>query len=171
MKYGKSDVRGKAGPGPGIRFELRSLTPYPGPVSLRHLFSRLGIRERLPDVSTVGHSLAGADEESPTLKTHCRMDYVPVGTLVGNQLHMFPGILARNPTRELRIRLAPRARGTTPKRTAPWRFREMGTLRRNLIRRSGRIIRPAGKSVLPMNGSDGREGEFRHALKVLNAAT
>ena len=98
------------------------------------------------------------------------MDYVPVGTLAGNQLYMFAGILAHNITRELQIQLVPRARCTTPKRTALWRFREMGTLRRNLIRCTGRIIRPAGKLFLSMNSKDSRERELRHALKVLNAA-
>ena len=104
------------------------------------------------------------------LKTHCQMDYVPVRTLVGNQLYMFAGILGHNLTRELQIQLAPRTRGTTPKRTALWRFREMGTLRRSFIRCTGRIIRPAGKLILSMNSNDSRERELRHALKVLNVA-
>ena len=104
------------------------------------------------------------------LKTHCQMDYVPVRTLVGNQPYMFAGILTHNIARELQIQLAPRARGTTAKRTALWRFREMETLRRTFIRCTGRIIRPAGKLILSMNSNDSREREFRHALKVLNAA-
>jgi hypothetical protein len=33
------------------------------------------------------------------LKSHCQMDYVPVTTLVGNQLYMFAGIFAHNLTR------------------------------------------------------------------------
>ena len=99
------------------------------------------------------------------------MDYIPVGTRVGNQPYMFAGILAHNLTRELQIQLDPRARSTTPKRAAPWCFREMGTLRRNLIRRTGSIIRPAGKLVLSMNGNEGRKEEIQHALTVLSAAT
>ena len=98
------------------------------------------------------------------------MDYVPVRTLAGNQLYMFAGILTHNITRELQIELAPRVRGMTPKRTALWRFQEMETLRRTFIRCTGRIIRPAGKLILSMNSNDSREREFRHALKVLNAA-
>ena len=105
------------------------------------------------------------------LKTHCQMDYIPVRTRVGNQLYMFAGILAHNLTRELQIQLAPRARKTTPKRAALWCFQEMGTLRRNLIRCTGRFIRPAGKLVLSMNSNDGRKGGIQHALTVLNAAT
>ena len=104
------------------------------------------------------------------LKTHCQMDYVPVRTRVGNQLYMFAGILAHNLTRELQIQLHPRARGTTAKRAALWCFREMATLRRTLIQRAGRIIRPAGKLILSMNSNEKFETELRHALATLNAA-
>ena len=104
------------------------------------------------------------------LKTHCQMDYIPVKTRAGNQLYMFAGILAHNLTRELQIRLDPRARGTTAKRAALWCFREIGTLRRTLIQCAGRMIRPAGKLVLSMNSNESRERELRHALSILSAA-
>ena len=103
------------------------------------------------------------------LKTHCQMGYVPVKTRVGNQLYMFAGILAHNLTRELQMRLSPRARRTTAKRAALWCFREIETLRRTLIQRAGRIIRPAGKAILSMNSNERLEGELRHALATLNA--
>ena len=60
--------------------------------------------------------------------THCRMDYMPVGTRVGNQPYMFAGIPAYNYARELQIQIDGRARGTTPKRAALRCFREMETL-------------------------------------------
>ena len=104
------------------------------------------------------------------LKTHCQMDYIPVRKQAGNKLYMFAGILAHNLTRELQIRLHPRARGTTAKRAALWCFREIGTLRRTLIQRAGRLIRPAGKLILSMNSNEKLETELRHALATLNAA-
>jgi hypothetical protein len=103
------------------------------------------------------------------LKSHCQMDYVPVTTRVGNQLYMFAGILAHNLTRELQIQLTPRARGTTAKRAALWCFREIETLRRTLIQRAGRIIRPAGKLILSMNSNKKLEKELMHSLNVLKA--
>ena len=103
------------------------------------------------------------------LKTHCQMDYIPVKARVGNQLYMFAGIVAHNLTRELQIQLDPRARGTTAKRAALWCFREVGTLRRTLIQRAGRMIRPAGKLVLSMNSNERLERELRQALATLNA--
>ena len=101
------------------------------------------------------------------LKSHCQMDYVPVKTRVGNQLYMFASILAHNLTRELQMRIHPRERSTTAKRPALWCFREIGTLRRTLIQRAGRIIRPAGKLILSMNTNPNLEAELRHALAAL----
>jgi hypothetical protein len=97
------------------------------------------------------------------------MDYVPVTTLVGNQLYMFAGILAHNLTRERQIQLTPRARRTTAKRAALWCFREIATLRRTLIQRAGRIIRPAGKLILSMNSNEKVESERLHSLGILKA--
>lgn len=105
------------------------------------------------------------------LKSHCQMDYVPVTTRAGNQLYMFAAILAHNLTRELQMRLAQRARTTTAKRPALWCFREIGTLRRNLIQRAGRIIRPAGKPILSMNSNEKLEYDLLHSLKLLGTAT
>ena len=98
------------------------------------------------------------------------MDCIPVGTRIGNRPYMFAGILARNLTRELQIQIDRCARGTTPKWAALWCFREMETLRRTPVRRTGRIILPGGKLILSMNSDDSLEGEFRHALTASNAA-
>ena len=103
------------------------------------------------------------------LKTHCQMGYVPTKTRVGNQLYMFAGILAHNLTRELQMRINPREHRTAAKRAALWCFREIETLRRTLIQRAGRIIRPAGTLILSMNTNARLEGELRHALATLNA--
>jgi hypothetical protein len=101
------------------------------------------------------------------LKSHCQMDYIPVNTRVGNQLYQYAGIFAHNLTRELQIQLSPRARGTTAKRAALWCFREIETLRRNLIQRAGRIIRPAGKVILSMNANEKLENELLQSLDTL----
>jgi len=97
------------------------------------------------------------------------MDYVPVTTRVGNQLYLLAGILAHNLTRELQMQLSSRARGTSAKRAALWCFREIETLRRTLIQRAGRIIRPAGKLILSMNSNEKLEKELLHSLGVLKA--
>ena len=95
---------------------------------------------------------------------------MPVRTRVGNQLYMFAALFAHNLTREFQIRIHPRTRHTTTRRAPLWRFREIETLRRTLIQRAGRIIRPAGKWVLSMNRNARLERELHHALATLKAS-
>ena len=47
MKHGRANVRGKAKLSPDIRFEPQSLTSYSGLIVFQHLFSLLGVGERL----------------------------------------------------------------------------------------------------------------------------
>ncbi|MCP4290061.1 MAG: hypothetical protein GY792_37560 [Gammaproteobacteria bacterium] len=65
--------------------------------------------------------------------------------------------------------MTPRTRGTTAKRAALWCFREVETVRRTLIQRAGRIIRPAGKLILSMNSNEKLENELLHSLRLLRA--
>ena len=139
------------------------------PVSYGYEFKVIVTNKRIrPRKVALFHEGRGSQEGIfAELKTHCQMGYVPVKTRVGNQLYMFASILAHNLTRELQMRIHPRERSTTAKRSALWCFREIGTLRRTLIQRAGRIIRPAGKLILSMNTNPKLEAEMRHALAVL----
>ena len=139
------------------------------PVSYGYEFKVIVTNKRIrPRKVALFHEGRGSQEGIfAELKTHCQMGYVPVKTRVGNQLYMFASILAHNLTRELQMRIHPRARSTTAKRSALWCFREIGTLRRTLIQRAGRIIRPAGKLILSMNTNPKLEAELRHALAAL----
>ena len=47
MKHSRADVRGKAKLGLDLRFESQSLTSYSGLIVFQHLFSLVGIKERL----------------------------------------------------------------------------------------------------------------------------
>ncbi len=104
------------------------------------------------------------------LKSHCQMDHVPVTTRVGNQLYMFSAILAHNLTRELQMVAHPRERSTTAKRAALWAFQQLNTLRRNLIQRAGRLIRPQGNLVLSMNTNPAVEEELLYYVNILEQA-
>jgi hypothetical protein len=103
------------------------------------------------------------------LKSHCQIDYEPVTSRVSNQLYLFAGILAHNLTRELQIQLSARARRTTAKRATLWCFPEIETLRRTLMQRAGRIIRPAGKVILSMNVNKKLEHELLQSISTLKA--
>lgn len=105
------------------------------------------------------------------LKSHCQMGHVPGTTRVGNQIYLISAMLARNLTRELQMLAHPPQRGTTGKRAALWAFEQLQTLRRNLIQRAGRLLRPAGRPVLSMNSNTDVESELLHYLDALEMPT
>jgi len=118
------------------------------------------------------HEGRGAQEAIfAELKSHCQMDYVPVTTRLGNQIYLLCAMLAHNLTRELQMMANPTERRTTAKRAALWAFEQLHTLRRNLIQRAGRLIRPQGRPVLSMNANAAVEAELTHYLNALEAAT
>ena len=92
------------------------------------------------------------------LKTACQMGYVPVRTLMGNQI------------REWQMRTTPRARNTTAKRTALWVFVKLDTLRKKLIRRAGRLTRPHGKLTLTMSANNWIKKRVLETLAALKKA-
>jgi hypothetical protein len=104
------------------------------------------------------------------LKTHCQAGHVPVTTRVGNQLYLLAAILAHNLGREMQMMAKAPARGTTAKRTALWAFEQLHTLRRNLVQRAGRIIRPNGKVVLTMSCNPAIKEQMLNYLDALHAA-
>ena len=104
------------------------------------------------------------------LKSHCQMDYIPVKTLVGNQLYLFANILTHNLTRELQMQVDPPQRPSTVKRSPLWCFRELDTLRRHFIQRAGRLIRPGGKPILSMNANTAVKNDLLHYLDGLARA-
>jgi len=81
------------------------------------------------------------------------MNYVPTKTKNGNQFYLLATIFADNLTRELQMRTQPKERATTPKRAALWAFEKMGTLRKKMIQRAGRITKPGGVITLTMGGN------------------
>ena len=99
-------------------------------------------------------------------KTHCRMEYVPVGKWHGNQAYCLAALTAHNLTRELQMRATPRERGTRSKRPALWTFETLGTLRGRVLRQAGRLIHPQGYLTLVVS----RAKAFRKSLEKYLAA-
>ncbi len=84
------------------------------------------------------------------LKTEAAMSYVPCNGWNANKLFLLSNIFAHNLTRELQMRYRERDRNTTVKRPALWKFSKIGTLRKQIIQRAGRLIRPQGVLTLSM---------------------
>jgi hypothetical protein len=82
------------------------------------------------------------------LKTDCQMGYIPVRRRLGNELYLLASLFAFNLIRDLQMQCEAPARNTTPKRTALWAFEKVGTFRRAILQRAGRLTKPANRLVL-----------------------
>lgn len=85
------------------------------------------------------------------LKSHAQMDYIPTRRWAGNRLYLQAAVMAHNLTRELQMDVADRQGRNTMQRAALWTFEKMGTIRNTVIRRAGRLTRPAGRLVLTLS--------------------
>lgn len=117
------------------------------------------------------HNGRGAQEGLfAELKSQIHMDYVPTRTWRGNQVYLLSALLAHNLARELRMRLREPARKTQPKRPALWDFQQLDTLRKRIVQRAGRLIRPQGKLTLSMTANEAVKKELLHILDALECA-
>jgi hypothetical protein len=98
------------------------------------------------------HNGRGAQEALfAEAKTHAAFGYIPVRTQAGNQFFMTACVIAHNLGRELQMSTGKPTRNTTEKRAPRWAFEHLGTLRRRLIARAGRITRPGGRLTLTLS--------------------
>jgi len=62
-------------------------------------------------------------------------------------------------------------RRTTEKRAPLWCFEQLGTLRRKLIQRAGRLTKPQGTLTLTMSANTSVQSELLQYLDVLKHVT
>ena len=112
------------------------------------------------------HNGRGAQEALfAELKSQSQMDYVPTCNQAGNQVFMISAMMAHNLNREMQMQCNAKSRCTTEKRAPLWRFEQLGTLRRKLIQRAGRLTRPEGKLTLTMSANKAVKSELLHYLE------
>ncbi len=117
------------------------------------------------------HNGRGAQEGVfAELKSQTQMDYVPTRGKAGNQVYLFSAVLAHNLNREMQMHCYTQERNTTEKRAPLWRFEQLGTLRRKLIQRAGRLTRPQGRLTLTMSANPSVKSELLHYLEVFKKA-
>ncbi len=104
------------------------------------------------------------------LKSDNALAYVPTRTWSGNQISLLSALMAHHLARELQMRAQPPARCTTAKRSPLWVFASIATLRRHIIQRAGRLIRPQGQLTLSMSVNDAVKNDPLHFLDALSAA-
>ena len=117
------------------------------------------------------HNGRGAQEGVfAELKSQTQMDYVPTQKLAGNQVYVLAALLAHNLNREMQMQCLPKTRNTTERRAPLWQFEQLGTLRRKLIQRAGRLTRPQGELTLTMSANPAVKSELLHYLNRLKHA-
>ena len=117
------------------------------------------------------HNGRGAQEGLfAELKSQIQMDYVPTRRQAGNRAFLMAALLAHNLNRELQMQCRPAARKTTEKRAPLWRFEQLGTLRKKIIQRAGRLTNPGGKLTLTMSANDAVQKELLNYLDRLQLA-
>jgi hypothetical protein len=104
------------------------------------------------------------------LKSQVQADYVPVRGWLGNRTWLLAGMLAHNLVREMQIVSQPMARGTTEKRATLWIFEQVGTLRRNLLQRAGRLTSPQRQLTLTMSANRAVRNQMLQCLRGLREA-
>ena len=103
------------------------------------------------------------------LKSQSQLDYVPTITWNGNKIYLLCALLAHNLTREVQMQAEPVQKTTQAKRPALWKFKQLGTLRRELIQRVGRLISPQGKLTLSVSMNEKNQAELLHHMGTLNS--
>ena len=104
------------------------------------------------------------------LKSQAQMDYIPTRRQAGNQVYLLAAMLAHNLSREMQMRANDPQRKTTEKRAPLWQFTQLGTIRRKLIQRAGRLTMPQRKITLTMSANPTVKTELLHYLNALNQA-
>lgn len=103
------------------------------------------------------------------LKDEVHFDYIACRRQVANQHWMAAAVLAHNLSREMQMNVLPRERGQGSKRPPMWRFRKLHTLRRDILRRAGRLTRPGGELTIVMNDNRVVRRELTNYLDALAA--
>lgn len=117
------------------------------------------------------HNGRGAQEGVfAELKSQTQMDYIPTRTQAGNQTFLLSAVLAHNLNREMQMLCLEKQRNTTEKRAPLWCFEQLGTVRRKLIQRAGRLTKPQGKLTLTMSANPTVKSELLHYLDTLKQA-
>ena len=83
---------------------------------------------------------------------------------------MLAALLAHNLTRELQMCTKAPLRKTNPKRASLWPFMNINTVRRQIVQRAGRLIRPQGRLVLSMSANAAVKKDMLQILDALKGA-
>jgi hypothetical protein len=163
-----------------IVFRHRVRTPRKGPLQLDlftpvdHHFEYKAVitnkKESVPSVLSFHNGRGYQEGILGELKSQVQMGYIPTRKLVANRIYLECAVLAHNLSRELQMHLEPRRERNTFKRACLWVFETLGTFRKRLVQRAGRLTRPNGQLTLTVSGNRRTADEFARILDALSNA-
>lgn len=103
-------------------------------------------------------------------KTDAALGVLTCKRLCANQVYTLSSMMAHNLSRELQMQTQKPSRKNNLRRSPLWEFKKLSTIRRRLILKAGRLIRPQGKLTLSMNANKCVQNELLHILETLQKA-
>ena len=94
------------------------------------------------------------------------MDYIPCRRRAANQTWLPSANMAHNLSRELQTSTDEAERGTTEQRAPWWSFTRLGTFRRRLIQRAGRLTNQKGRLTLTLSANPAVQEDPLHYLQL-----
>jgi hypothetical protein len=110
------------------------------------------------------HGRGSQEKIFAELKSQAAMEYIPARRWSANKLYLLANVMAHNLGRELQMEILEQPAAQKAKRPALWQFEGWESLRRNLIQRAGRLIRPQGRLTLSLNLNQNVQKYFRRFL-------
>lgn len=121
-------------------------------------------RGKAATVVAFHHGRGSQEKVFGELKSQGAMEYIPARRWNANKIYLLANVMAHNLGREMQMELLPEPTPATRKRAALWRFEGWESLRRNMIQRAGRLIRPQGRLTLSLNLSNHVRSYFQKFL-------
>ena len=103
-------------------------------------------------------------------KQDVALGVIPTKRLQANQLYTLCAMMAHNFSQELQMLASPRRPHDNAKRSAAWTFETLATLRRRIIQRAGRVLRPQGRLTLSMSANKTVQEDVLHFLDRIKEA-
>lgn len=147
VKSSKAQILTKFHKIPKIQFEDQQLTSFSGIVIFQLLFKNFNLKNKL----------------KKCFNHICKR-------LEANQVFTLASMMAHNFSREMQMVAHPAASKAKAKRPAAWTFQKLETIRRQIIQRAGRLIRPQGKLTLTMSPNTAVKQDLLFLMDALQKA-
>ena len=142
------------------------------PMSYDHAYTVIVTNKMssVEEVMAFHHGRGSQEGLFAELKSQNHLDYIPCNHWDANRAYLLAVVYAHNMNRELQMVDQAPTRNQNATRHALWTFEKIGTLRKKLIQRAGRLIRPQGHLTLSMAANDAVQNQFFDYMERLDSA-